>query len=444
MNIEEYLKLAQHLDKIGAYTAADITEKNMVKTAADEPQRDKALQGQEPASGGFFGGLLRARDRASISLTKFKNREEFIDESFKALNSYLGYAASVGFTDFANKLLEAKKELLVVAKQSLGRGSASYTPPTAVLPDIVRQLARASNVEAQGNFLDWSQSQAQIYVGNNRYYNYIYYLREAEVEITKKANPNFIPGGIANTPTSITARRPRGGAPPPPPAAAAAAAIGSAGIYPGGTSSSSGRTPPTRSIRPGTATNEDLARIVFTKLRNMDPTKEDIDIHKSLTPEEKLSGYNFIGSDQRKIAEIKAAIDATRYSPAKKQKMKKLLDQKIEDARNMAIESATNPAISEPTSTVQPTSSTSNTPPLSEYPSERTGDLRELNTLISDMERKASSTDKTLFVNSYNADARLVHETFDRLRSNMNPSTISRYEHRLSRLELVFVREVNK
>lgn len=54
MNTDEYIKLAKHLDSIGAYSAADVTEKNMVKTAADEPQRDVSLQGQEPGGGGFF------------------------------------------------------------------------------------------------------------------------------------------------------------------------------------------------------------------------------------------------------------------------------------------------------------------------------------------------------------------------------------------------------
>ena len=442
MNTDEYIKLAKHLDSIGAYSAADVTEKNMVKTAADEPQRDVSLQGQEPSGGGF---LRRTLDRSMISLTKFKDREEFIDESFKALNSYLAYASSVGFTDFSKKLKEAKKELLVVAKQMLGRGSATYTPPAGTLPNVMTALSRATNVDAQGNFLDWSQSQAQIYVGNRRYYNYIYFLREAEVAITKKANPNFTPGGIANTPVAITARRPRGGAPAttaPAAAAAAASSIGSAGTFPGGSSSSPARTPPSRSVMPGTPINESLAKIVFTKLKSMDSTVTDSDVHKSLRPEQNLAGYKFIGDDPSRIADFKAAIDATRYSPAKKIKLKKLLDQKIDDARNMAIQNSVNPPASEPSA--QPSTLTTNEAPLSDYPSERTGNLNELDSLIAELERKASASDKSLFVNSFNSDFRLISETFNRLRPNMNPSTAAIYDNKLDRLELVFVRAVNE
>jgi len=445
MNTDEYIKLAKHLDSIGAYSAADVTEKNMVKTAADEPQRDVSLQGQEPRGGGFW---QRTFDRSMISLTKFKDREEYIDESFKALNSYLAYATGVGFTGFANKLKEAKKELLVVAKRMLGRGSTAYTPPTVTTPAIMTALARASNVDAQGNFLDWSQSQAQIYVGNTRYYNYIYYLREAEVEITKKANPNFTPGGIANTPVAITARRPRGGAPAPPSPAspAAAAAIGSAGTYPGGSASSTpARTPPTRSVMPGTPINEALAKIVFTKLKSLDSTVADADVHKSLRPEQNLSGYKFIGDDPSRIADFKAAIDATRYSAAKKEKLKKLLDKKIEDARNMAIQTSTNPPASETTSgpTSQPSTPTTADAPLSEFPSERTGNVAELDLLIAELERKASLPDKSLFKNSFNADFRLISETFNRLRPNMKQTTAAIYDNKLTRLELAFVRAVN-
>ena len=445
MNTDEYIKLAKHLDSIGAYSAADVTEKNMVKTAADEPQRDVSLQGQEPGGGGF---VRRTTDRSMISLMKlFKNPEDNIGESFKALNSYLAYASGVGFTEFANKLKEAKKELLDVAKRMLGRGSAAYTPPTGTTPAIMTALARASNVDAQGNFLDWSQSQAQIYVGNTRYYNYIYYLREAEVAITKKANPNFTPGGIANTPVAITARSPRGGAPattaPATTApAAAASSIGSAGTFPGGLSSTPGRTAPTRSVMPGTPINEALAKIVFTKLKSMDSTVADSDVHKSLRPEQNLAGYKFIGDDPSRIADFKAAIDAARYSPAKKVKLKKLLDQKIEDARNMAIQNSVNPPTSEPSA--QPSTITTNEAPLSEFPSERTGNLTELDSLIAELERKASAPDKSLFVNSFNSDFRLISETFNRLRPNMNPSTAAIYDNKLNRLELVFVRAVNE
>lgn len=446
MNTDEYIKLAKHLDSIGAYSAADVTEKNMVKTAADEPQRDVALQGQEPAGGGFW---QRTLDRSMISLTKYKNREDFIDESFKALNSYISYASSAGFTQFANKLKEAKKELLVVAKRLLGRGSTAYAPPAGTLPNVMRALSTATNVDAQGNFLDWSQSQAQIYVGNTRYYNYIYFLREAEIEITKKANPNFTPGGIANTPTAITARRPRGGAPSLAPASPSSAAsssstIGSAGTYPGGsTSAPVSPAPPTRSVMPGTPINEILATIVYKKLKTIDGSVSDSDIFKSLRPEQNLAGYKFIGDDPTRIADFKAAIDATRYSAAKKVKLKKLLDKKIDDARNMAITSSTTSTQNETPST-QPSPVASNEAPLSDYPSERTGNLAELDELIKALENKAISPDRRSFKNVFNSDFRRISETFDRLRPNMQPSTVSIYENKLRRLELEFVKALDE
>lgn len=450
MNTDEYIKLAKHLDSIGAYSAADVTEKNMVKTAADEPQRDVSLQGQEPGGGGF---VRRTTDRSMISLMKlFKNPEDNIGESFKALNSYLAYASGVGFTEFANKLKEAKKELLDVAKRMLGRGSAAYTPPTGTIPAIMTALARASNVDAQGNFLDWSQSQAQIYVGNTRYYNYIYFLREAEVEITKKANPNFTPGGIANTPTAITARRPRGGAPSLTPAspssaaasaAASAASIGSAGIFPGGSSSPGRPSPPTRSVMPGTPINEILATLVAKKLKTIDSSVSDSDIFKSLRPEQNLAGYKFIGDDPTRINDFKAAIDATRYSAAKKVKLKKLLDKKIDDARNMAIQNSVSSTNTDAPST-EPSPIASNEAPLSDYPSERTGNLAELDVLIKDLENKALSPDRKSFKNVFNVDFRRISETFNRLRPNMKPSVASIYDNKLQRLELEFVKALDE
>jgi hypothetical protein len=226
-------------------------------------------------------------------------------------------------------------------------------------------------------------------------------------------------------------------------AAAAAAAIGSAGTYPGGSASSTpARTPPTRSVMPGTPINEALAKIVFTKLKNMDSTVADSDVHKSLRPEQNLAGYKFIGDDPSRIAEFKAAIDATRYSAAKKEKLKKLLDKKIDDARNMAIQNSTNPPESE--SSTQPSTITTNEAPLSEYPSERTGNLNELDALIADLETKASAPDKSLFKNSFNSDFRLISETFNRLRTNMNQSTAAIYDNKLTRLELAFVRAVSE
>lgn len=445
MNIEEYLKLAQHLDKIGAYTAADITEKNMVKTAADEPQRDTALQGKEPG-GGIGGFFQRTLDRSSISLTKYKNREEFIDESFRALNSYIAYASSVGFTAFENKLKQAKKELIVVAKAALGRGSTTYVPPVGTTPSINTALRRATNIDAQANFLDWSQSQAQIYVGNVKYYNYIYYLREAEVEITKKADPNFVPKGIANTPTAITARLPRGGAPASPAPASPSPGSGSSLGPTTGTTGSGGRpSPPRTSVMPGTPINEALARIVFKELKSFNSSASDSDIFKSLRPEQNLSGYKFIGDDPSRIDTIKAAIDATRYSAAKKQKLKVLFEKKLNDAREMAVTQAvTENASGSETTESQPSPFATTEAPISQYPSENTGNLAELDRLISDLEAKATGSDRALFKRTFNADYRVISETFNRLRKNMSPSTASIYDNKLQRLQLAFVGAINE
>ena len=99
---------------------------------------------------------------------------------------------------------------------------------------------------------------------------------------------------------------------------------------------------------------------------------------------------------------------------------------------------------SPPETPAQPSTFTTNEAPLSDFPSERTGNVTELDALIADLERKASAPDKSLFKNSFNSDFRLISETFNRLRTNMNPSVAATYDNKLKRLELVFIRAISE
>ena len=330
MNTDEYIKLAKHLDSIGAYSAADVTEKNMVKTAADEPQRDVSLQGQEPST--FLSRLEDLGRTTNIGLGKLFGaaRERYIDVSFTNMNSFIRFARANSLTKFEKKLLEAFAELEKVGKVKLSR---TWSAPTRTDPKLSSFLAvpNLTQEDSRREFLNWSQAEAQIYTGYREYYPYLKKLREAEVLIV---NPSRA--------TSVSP------APSSSPSASSGSVLGPAGTFPGGGSGGatapSRRTPPIRSIMPGTPINEALALIVFKKLKSMNASAADADIHKSLRPEEKLSGYKFIGDDPSRISDIKAAIDATRYSPAKKQKLKQLLDKKIEDAREMAVTQAVDEA----------------------------------------------------------------------------------------------------
>ena len=120
-----------------------------------------------------------------------------------------------------------------------------------------------------------------------------------------------------------------------------------------------------------------------------------------------------------------------------------LLDKKISDAREMAVTQAVQENTNG-TETNGPGPNTTNEAPISEYPSENTGNSDELDTLIADLERKATGSDRTLFRNSFNSDFRKISETFNRLRTNMNPSKAAIYDNKLERLQLAFIGAINE
>jgi len=431
MNTNEYIKLAKHLDSIGAFSAADLFEQNMIKTAAgDEPQRDVNLQGQEPTS--FFGGLENLGRTTGIGFGKLFGgaRESYIDGSFRNMNSFLRFSRANSLIKFEKKLVEASAELNKVGKAKLSR---TWRAPVGTDSKLSSFLAKRdlTQEDSKREFLNWSQAESQVYTGNREYYPYLKKLREAEVLLV---NPS--PASLVSSPASSTS-----------PSSASGSVLGPAGTFPGGgsggTTAPSRRTPPTRSVMPGTPINEALATIVFKQLKNINPSTNDSDVFKSLRPEQNLSGYKFIGDDPTRISDIKSAIDATRYSAAKKQKLKDLLDKKISDAREMAVTQA----VQENTNGTETNVSGPNTineAPISQYPSENTGNSDELDRLIADLERKAIGSDRTLFRNSFNSDFRKISETFNRLRTNMNPSKAAIYDNKLERLQLAFIGAINE
>ena len=428
MNIEEYLKLAQHLDKIGAYTAADITEKNMVKIAADEPQRDINIQGQEPST--FMSRLEDLGRTTNIGFGKLFGtaRESYIDGSFRNLNSFLGYSRANSLPKFEKKLLEASAELTKVGKAKLSR---SWRAPSGV-DNKLRSFLAARDLtqeDARREFLNWSQAESQVYTGNREYYPYLKKLREAET--------------ILVNPTPATSITPAAASPSPGSGGVLGPRTGPSGGS-GGGSGASRPAPPRTSVMPGTPINEALSTIVFKELKAINPSADNSEIFKSLRPGENLSGYKFIGDDPARIQTIKDAIDRTRYSPAKKIKLKALLDKKLSDAREMAVTQAVEENANGTQTTDGPSPNTTNEPPVSEYPSENTGNIPELDRLIANLEAKATGPDRTLFRNTFNADFRRISETFNRLRPNMSPSTASIYDNKLDRLQLAFVGAINQ
>lgn len=432
MNTNEYIKIAKHLDSIGAFSAADLFEKNMIKTAAgDEPQRDVNLQGQEPTS--FFSGLENLGRTTGIGLGKLFGgaRESYIDGSFRNLNSFLRFSRANSLIKFEKKLVEASAELNKVGKAKLSR---TWRAPTGTDSKLSSFLAarNLTQEDSKREFLNWSQAESQVYTGNREYYPYLKKLREAEVLLV---NPS--PASLVSSPASSTSPSSASGSSLGP-------TVGPTGASAGGTGSSSGRpSPPRTSLMPGTPINEALATIVFKQLKIINPIANDSDIFKSLRPEENLAGYKFIGDDPARISTIKAAIDATRYSAAKKQKLKDLLDKKISDAREMSVTQAVQENANG-NGTNGPGPNTTTEAPISQYPSENTGNNDELDRLIAELERKATGTDRTLFRHSFNSDFRKISETFNRLRANMNPSKVAIYDNKLERLQLAFIGAINE
>ena len=179
MNTNEYIKLAKHLDSIGAFSAADLFEQNMIKTAAgDEPQRDVNLQGQEPTS--FFGGLENLGRTTGIGFGKLFGgaRESYIDGSFRNLNSFLRFSRASSLIKFEKKLVEASAELNKVGKAKLSR---TWRAPAGTDSKLSSFLAarNLTQEDSKREFLNWSQAESQVYTGNREYYPYLKKLREA-------------------------------------------------------------------------------------------------------------------------------------------------------------------------------------------------------------------------------------------------------------------------
>ena len=117
MDLKEYIKLASHYDKIGAFTAADELEKEFVKLA-QVPERDSALQGSEPRSPG--SGLENFYNLFTIGAGRIFNSDspdKMIPYSMKVNQSFITRLTS--YTDFVKKLKEANK--LLYDKGKIGR-----------------------------------------------------------------------------------------------------------------------------------------------------------------------------------------------------------------------------------------------------------------------------------------------------------------------------------
>ena len=365
MDINRLIQIANHFDKIGAYTVSDEFENKFIRTAAPVDKRNRRDQsvansvGRDPLETGsywsselgrFIGNLNpfdregRQRARQQFSTNLLETWIIFLASYLAKEPKYLSYKPTI-----------AKLVQTFVDTRSLFKGVQS-----PVLEAPVRDQNYLNRLLLTRNDLEQVQKELMQFVddqdssfANISFNPYINKLHETENILLELRNQYTAKKPPASTPPASTP--PASTPPASTPAASTPAASTPAASTPAkpGGSSSTGKTPtkpnqgsggskpstkPT-SKKPGKLKEDDagsaLSDIILRKYRDAHPDAKDSDIllGMRITESFALPTYYEITKDLKLDTSIRAAINDSPYSQNFKDTMLKIYESKLRAAK---------------------------------------------------------------------------------------------------------------
>ena len=372
MDKNRLIQIANHFDKIGAYTISDEFENKFIRMAAPldtlSPRNKDVQKRIQRTTGQSFFDIINRFNPKTFSLTRRSPADilNFNKESSDLLVTWL--AILTNFTQLPEYSSDPKKlEILQDATLDLDDAEKAFirvkprsVAEGAIYGRIVGDTSKFANDDRQilQFFAEFVDGENAKYTIDNKYNLYLNKLRDVENKLYQL--DQYRPGA----PTPAPAPKPTP-APAPKPTPAPAAPGGSrttpAKPVPAPTNTkpvqapakpSSGGSGGTSPVGPGKASttkptstkpskskeddaNKELSKIVFRKYKAAHPKVEDRDIllGMRITESFTLKTYFDITKEPSLDGSIRAAIKASPYSPYFKETMLKIYESKLRAAK---------------------------------------------------------------------------------------------------------------
>ena len=364
MDKNRLIQIANHFDKIGAYTVSDEFENKFIRTAApvDRKKRDPRVQAIVNKAGNasvVFSNLVKEAN--AFFEKQFPSTSTIIRQKQQSYNFSTTWLAI--FLDLQNnnsyKTDPKKIALLKKIVASLYRAITEFekVKPAAVTPAVpndaiyntyATDLAN-DNIQILAAFAVFVDEEDKKYNGFEEFDTYVSELRNAEIDMASLRNisinlkpldkypptkPSQGGGGGTTTPSGGGNTTPSGG-----------------GTRPSARPNSGPKPPVAPSGKPSSKTtnlsvNEELSKIVFRKVRASNRKLKDDNIFLDMRIDNKYKTYLDVSKDKSLDGSIRAAIKASSFSDDFKQKLIKRLDAKI--AKAIELNKAVDPVKPEP------------------------------------------------------------------------------------------------
>ena len=366
MDKNRLIQIANHFDKIGAYTVSDEFENKFIRTAApvDRKKRDPRVQAIVNKAGNasvVFSNLVKEAN--AFFEKQFPSTSTIIRQKQQSYNFSTTWLAI--FLDLQNnnsyKTDPKKIALLKKIVASLYRAITEFekVKPAAVTPAVpndaiyntyATDLAN-DNIQILAAFAVFVDEEDKKYNGFEEFDTYVSELRNAEIDMASLRNisinlkpldkypptkPSQGGGGGSTAPSGGGTTTPSGGGTTTPSGGGTTAPSGG-GTRPSARPNSGPKPPVAPSGKPSSKTtnlsvNEELSKIVFRKVRASNRKLKDDNIFLDMRIDNKYKTYLDVSKDKSLDGSIRAAIKASSFSDDFKQKLIKRLDAKIAKA----------------------------------------------------------------------------------------------------------------
>ena len=463
MDKNRLVQIANHFDKIGAYTISDEFENKFIREGqALKPgirnrrkSRNKVVSELAPSTesgplesawnavSGFFrrqGDPVEKRNADNLSSLTYIETWKYIIGSLSTMPEYSDPKKMNILRSIKGKILKAESNLKSAIPAAISSRSISPDAPTQTR--IVN--AGGDNEVVLREFLAWADYEDQTYRRSINKDSYINELRSAELDFTKLAFPD----AIDSTPVTP---------PKPTPAPSGGGTTTPSG---GGARPNSGPKPPVApSGKPSSKTtnlnvNEELSKIVFRKVKASNPKLKDDNIFLDMRIDNKYKTYLDVYKDKGLDGSIRAAIKTSSFSDEFKQKLIKRLDAKIAKAIELSKKQDLTPGSTQSTtqgttqSTTQSTTSVPTPPEPPKDPAKPDADgfrcTREgLFTEIGRMDTMHNN-DPDKYIRSYFGDIKRVIDCHESLRNSLNLKDNTQLDSLINILEAKYFSIITK
>ena len=488
MDKNRLIQIANHFDKIGAYTISDEFENKFIRIAApaDDPTQRRTEVDRRLRSGyrnvisdfiGLFGPMLRLLANSNDLINAKKDSYDLLETWSKIIvrmsadPAYSSKKSNIG--KIAASIISAKSNLKTTLPNIITRqGPAANAAMIVEVEDIF-----GDNDSLLSSFAAYVQSEFTKYDGMAALRNYLIALRGAEVAFYNLAASANLPvpsvPAPVRTPTSpAPATAPSGGGSTAPSGGGSSSKpSGGGSVAPsgGGTTTPSGggtrpsarpnsgpKPPVAPSGKPSSKTtnlsvNEELSKIVFRKVKASNPKLQDENIFLDMRIDNKYKTYLDVYKDRSLDGSIRAAIKASSFSDEFKQKLIKRLDAKI--AKAIELNKAVDPVKPEPVKPepVKPEPTPGpvdpNKPdPVDPAKPDTDGFRCAREGLFTEIERMDNlhNNDVISYIRTYFANIKRVIDCHESLRNKLNLKDNTQLDSLINILEAKYFSEIHK